>query len=63
MVIGGIAQDKARVQRNLPTQLHAQAADAQIKAFIEEFRAAAESYKEKQVRVVSTQGSEDESDN
>jgi hypothetical protein len=63
MVIGGIAQDKARVQRNLPTQLHAQAADAQIKTFIEEFRAAAESYKEKQVRVVSTQGSEDESDN
>lgn len=63
MVIGGIAQDKARVQLNLPTQVHAQAADAQIQAFIEEFRSAAQSFKEKQVRVVSTQGCDDEPDN
>ncbi len=55
MVISGIAQDKAARGMGLPTQIHAQAADAQIKAFVEEFREAARSFKEKQVRVVSTQ--------
>ena len=55
MVISGISQDKARVQMNLPTQIQAQAADAQIKSFIDEFREISQSYKEKKVRVVSTQ--------
>jgi len=55
MVISGISQDKARVQLNLPTQIQAQAADAQIQSFIKEFREISQSYKEKQVKVVSTQ--------
>ena len=55
MVISGISQDKAARGMGLPTQIHAQAADAQIKAFVEEFREAARSFKEKQARVVSTQ--------
>ena len=55
MVISGISQDKARVQLNLPTQIQAQAADAQIQSFIKEFREISQSYKEKQTRVVSTQ--------
>ena len=55
MVISGISQDKAARGMGLPTQIHAQAADAQIKAFVEEFREAARSFKEKQVKVVSTQ--------
>ncbi len=55
MVISGISQDKARVQLNLPTQIHAQGADVQIKSFIDEFREISNSFKEKQVRVVSTQ--------
>ena len=63
MVMGGIAQDKAQRQLGLPTQIHGNAADVQIKSFIEEFRVAAQSFKEKQVNVVSTQGCEDESDN
>ncbi len=53
MVISGISQDKAARGMGLPTQIHAQAADAQIKAFVEEFREAARSFKEK--RVISTQ--------
>ena len=53
MVISGISQDKARVQLNLPTQVHAQAADVQIKSFIDEFRELSNSFKER--RVVSTQ--------
>ena len=55
MVISGISQDKARVQMNLPTQIQAQAADAQIKTFIDEFRQISNSFKEKQAKVVSTQ--------
>jgi len=55
MVISGISQDKAARGMGLPTQIHAQAADAQIKAFVEEFREAARSFKEKQARVISTQ--------
>ncbi len=55
MVISGIAKDKAARGMGLPTQIHAQAADAQIKAFVEEFREAARSFKEKQARVISTQ--------
>ena len=55
MVISAISQDKAARGMGLPTQIHAQAADAQIKAFVEEFREAARSFKEKQVKVVSTQ--------
>ena len=53
MVISGISQDKARVQLNLPTQVHAQAADVQIKSFIDEFGELSNSFKER--RVVSTQ--------
>jgi len=55
MVISGISQDKARVQLNLPTQIQAQAADAQIKSFIDEFREISHSFKEKNARVISTQ--------
>ncbi len=55
MVISGISQDKAARGMGLPTQIHAQAADAQIKSFIDEFREISQSYKEKQVKVVSTQ--------
>ena len=54
-VVGGIMQDKAARGLGLPTQIHAQAADAQIQAFIKEFKEISESYREKQVKVVSTQ--------
>jgi len=54
-VVGGIMQDKAARGLGLPTQIHAQAADAQIQSFIKEFKEISESYREKQVRVVSTQ--------
>lgn len=54
-VVGGIMQDKAARDLGLPTQIHAQAADAQIQLFIKEFKEISESYREKQVRVVSTQ--------
>ena len=54
-VVGGIMQDKAARDLGLPTQIHAQAADAQIQAFIKEFKEISESYREKQVKVVSTQ--------
>ena len=63
MVMSGISQDKATRGMGLPTQIHAQSADAQIQSFIEEFRQAAQSYREKQAKVVSTQGCDDESDN
>ena len=55
MVISGISQDKARVQLNLPTQIHAQNADAQMKSLMDKFREISQSYDEKQVNVVSTQ--------
>ncbi len=54
-VVGGIMQDKAARGLGLPTQIHAQTADAQIQAFIKEFKEISESYREKQVKVVSTQ--------
>ena len=54
-VVGGIMQDKAARDLGLPTQIHAQAADAQIQALIKEFKEISESYREKQVKVVSTQ--------
>ena len=59
MVINGIAQDKAQRQMGLPTQIHGQAADKYIKEFIDEFTLAAHTYREKQARVVSTQGRDD----
>ncbi len=55
MLISAISQDKAARGMGLPTQIHAQAADAQIQAFINEFKEISESYREKQVKVVSTQ--------
>ncbi len=61
-VTSGIAQDKARRDMGLPTHIHAQSADAQIRTFIDEFRVTAQSFNEKQVKVVSTQGSDDEPD-
>ena len=55
MLVSGISQDKARVQLNLPTQIHAQSVDAQIEAAKNELIEAARSFKERQARVISTQ--------
>ncbi len=52
-VVTGIVQDKATRDMGLPTTIHSQTADAQIKSFIEEFRELSQSFKER--RVVSTQ--------
>lgn len=60
MVIDGIAQDKAQRYLGLPTEIHAKTADEFTKSFIEEFTQIAQTFKEKQARVVSTQGSDDE---
>ena len=54
-VAGGIMQDKAARDMGLPTQIHATTTEAQIKSFIDGFRETCQSYKEKQVKVVSTQ--------
>ena len=52
-VVTGIVQDKATRDMGLPTTIHSQTADAQIKSFIDEFRELSQSFKER--RVVSTQ--------
>jgi len=54
-IVTGITQDKATRDMGLPTQIHAQTADAQIKSFIDEFRQISQSFKEKNTRVISTQ--------
>jgi len=61
MVVSGIAQDKAQRHMGLPTEIHAKTADEFTKSFIEEFTQIAQTFKEKQARVVSTQGRDDES--
>ena len=61
MVMNGIAQDKAQRQMGLPTQIHARAGDEFTKSFIEKYAQIAQTFKEKQARVVSTQGRDDES--
>jgi len=55
VISGATVYDKQRLHRNQPTQIQAQAADAQIQSFIDEYRKISQSYKEKQVKVVSTQ--------
>jgi len=56
LIVGGaVVYDKQRLHRNQPTQIQAQAADAEIQSFLREYREIARSYKEKQVKVVSTQ--------
>ena len=53
MVISGIAQDKARVQLNLPTAITAKAEDYQ--ALAKQFKELSETWDEKQANVVATQ--------
>ena len=56
LIVGGaVVYDKRQLHRNRPTQIQAQAADAEIQSFIREYREIARSYKEKQLKVVSTQ--------
>ena len=56
LIVGGaVVYDKQRLHRNQPTQIQAKTADAEIQSFIREYREIARSYKEKQVKVVSTQ--------
>lgn len=51
LIVGGaVVYDKRQLHRNRPTQIQAQAADVQIKSFINEYRKLSQSYK-----VVSTQ--------
>ncbi len=54
-IVTGITQDKATRDMGLPTQIHAQTTDAQIKSFVDEFRQISRSFTEKQTKVVSTQ--------
>ena len=56
MVISGIAQDKARVQLNLPTSITAKAEDYQSLA--KQFKELSEQWDEKQVNVVAVQENE-----
>lgn len=57
---GAIVFDKQRLHRNQATQINAKAGDEFTKSFIEEFTQIAQTFKEKQARVVSTQGRDDE---
>jgi len=59
VIAGATVYDKQRLHRNQATQINAQAGDEFTKSFIEEFTQIARTYKEKQTRVVSTQGSDD----
>ncbi len=51
-VIGGISQDKARVQLNLPTSITKTASG--LDAMVKKFEAIADSYNERQANVVKT---------
>ena len=57
-VMGGISQDKARVQLNLPTSIQGKSTDMQ--ALAEEFQRLSRGYRKDQERVVSVQNPTDQ---
>lgn len=57
-VVGGIVQDKARVQLNLPTSIQGKSTD--MRALAEEFRKLSQQWNEKQVNVVAVQAESEE---
>ena len=54
-IAGSTVYDKQRLHRNQPTHISSQNADAQMKSLMDKLREIAQSYDEKQVKVVSTQ--------